>query len=391
MAKLTGKEIKDVLGLSGIFGLRMLGLFLVLPVLSVHALGLEGATPMLAGLSVGIYGLAQTVFQVPFGMISDRFDRKSVVAAGLLLFMAGSVLCALAESAQALIAGRFLQGAGAIASVIIAMVADRTRDEVRGRAMALIGISVGLSFGFGILMGPMLAVKIGVPAIFWAIALSGLAAIVYLYTLLPAVKERPQSVITRAKLGELLRHGDLLRLDALMFVLHLGMTAVFVVGPVLMLEHWDKQELWKVYLPMILAGGGLMFPAVALAEKRNAMKSLVGAGIVVMAAGYGLLALSAGSAGLVAAGMIVFFVGFNFIEPALPSLVTRVAPADLRGTAVGFFNMSQFFGAFCGGAVGGWFLGASRESLFWVLLGLCVPWVFALAGFKPPPPRKRSA
>lgn len=368
----------------------MLGLFLVLPVLSIHAREL-GASPMLAGLSVGIYGLSQTVFQVPFGMLSDRFDRKAVVAAGLLLFMAGSVMCALAETAPMLLIGRFLQGSGAIASVIISMVADRTRDEVRGRAMALIGVSVGLSFGVGILMGPILSVKIGVPAIFWGIALTGLLAIIYLYTVLPGVVERPQSVITRKKLSQLLRHRDLLFLDALMFILHLGMTAVFVVGPILMLEHWPKEELWKVYLPMILAGGGLMFPAVGIAEKKNAMKGLIVSGIVISAVGFVLLALSSGSATLVAAGMIVYFVGFNFIEPALPSLVTRVAPTELRGTAVGIFNMCQFFGAFCGGALGGWFLGASPPTLFWVLLALCLPWSITLAGFTAPPPRKRAA
>ncbi|OIO06627.1 MAG: hypothetical protein AUJ52_11960 [Elusimicrobia bacterium CG1_02_63_36] len=390
MAKLTGQEVKDVLGLSGIFGLRMLGLFLVLPVLSIHAREL-GATPMLAGLSVGIYGLAQTLLQVPFGTLSDRFDRKSVVAVGLLLFVAGSVVCASARTPAVLVAGRFLQGAGAIASVIIAMVADRTRDEVRGRAMALIGMSVGVSFGFGILLGPVLSVKFGVPAIFWGIAASGLFAIVYLYAVLPPVEERPQSPATWAKSLELLAHRDLLCLDALMFVLHLGMTAVFVVGPFLMLEHWTKPELWKIYLPMILAGGGLMFPAVAVAEIRNAMKGLIGAGIAVSAVGFLLLALSAGSASLVAAGMIVYFVGFNFIEPALPSLVTRVAPVQLRGTAVGLFNMSQFFGAFCGGAAGGWFLGHARNALFWSLLGLCVPWLLALWGFTAPAPRKKSA
>lgn len=390
MAKLTGREMKDVVGLSGIFMLRMLGLFLVLPVLSVYARDL-GATAMMAGLSVGIYGLAQTILQVPFGMLSDRFDRKKVVAVGLLLFVAGSVVCALARTPATLVAGRFLQGAGAIASVIIAMVADRTRDEVRGMAMAVIGISVGISFGFGILLGPVLSVKFGVPAIFWGIAASGLFGIGYLFFVLPPVEERPQSPVTWEKFVRLLGHRDLLCLDALMFLLHSGMTAVFVVGPFLMLEHWTKPELWKIYLPMIVAGGGLMFPAVAVAEIRNAMKGLIGAGIAVSAIGYLILALSAGSAALVASGMVVYFVGFNFIEPALPSLVTRVAPEELRGTAVGLFNMSQFFGAFCGGAAGGWFLGHARYALFWTLLALCVPWCLALWGFTAPPPRKKPA
>jgi MFS family permease len=372
---LTGRELRDVAGLSGIFALRLLGLFMLMPVLSVYALSLNGSTPMLAGMAVGAYAISQLVLQVPFGMLSDRWGRKKVIALGLAIYAAGSVVAAMSTSIHGLLLGRFLQGSGSIASVVIAMVADITREEVRGRAMAVVGMSIGASFAAGFLLGPVLGARYGVASLFWLLASLDTLAIFYLTFVIPAPAHIKKTGVSAAQLETILKDRNLTGLDALMFLLHLSMTSVFVVTPVLLHETWTNQELWKVYLPMILAGGLLMLPAMAYAESKKRLKLLLASGIAVCFVGECLLAAAAIDQRYVVAGIIVFFVGFNFIEPGLPSLVTRFAPSALRGTSVGVFNMSQFLGAACGGALGGFFLGHGRYGLYLMLAALCLPWM----------------
>ncbi|MBI3299233.1 MAG: MFS transporter [Elusimicrobia bacterium] len=388
---LTALELRNVAGLSGIFALRMLGLFLVLPVLSVHALTLEGATPMLAGMAVGFYGLSQTLFTVPMGLLSDRWGRKPVIAAGLLVYAAGSVVAATAAGIVPLLIGRFIQGAGAISSAVIALAADLTREEVRGRAMAVIGISIGASFALGFAVGPVMSAHWGVPSLFWSTAALDLVAILYLVTMVPTpVVEKPLE-LTRAHVGAILRDRNLFSLDLLMFILHTSLTAVWVVTPRLLMAHWDRRQMWHVYLPMILIAGLVMLPAVGVAEAKGKLKALLFAGVGVSAAGSLIMALSDGRAVMTAVGLVVFFTGFNLIEPVLPSLVTRFAPRELRGTAVGVFNTSQFLGAFCGGALGGFFLGHGRYGLYWAQLALCLPWAWAAFRLDDPPARPAPA
>lgn len=395
---LTRQEWRGLLGLTGIFSLRMLGLFLVLPVLSPYALGLEGATPFLAGMAVGAYGLSQTALQVPLGLLSDRWGRKGVLALGLALFALGSAWAAWSTDIMGLILGRLLQGSGAIASVVIAMVADVTREEVRTRAMAVVGVSIGLSFAAGFLFGPVLAARWGVPLLFWLMAAMSVVAILYLPLFLPSPRPSHRGEISLRQFRRILADRNLVCLDILMFLLHLGMTGVFVVTPVLLAHVFVARDLWKVYVPMILLGGGVMLPAMAYAERKKRLRELLVAGIGVAAIGYGMLGFSSGRPALLVAGLIVYFIGFNLLEPALPSLVTRFAPANLRATSAGFFSMSQCMGAFCGGAVGGLFLGGAPHWLYGCLLIGCLPWCLAAgrmddprlireARFKAPPSR----
>ena len=386
---LTAREMRDVAGLSGIFSLRLLGLFLVLPVLSAYALKLEGATPFLAGVAVGLYGLAQTIMQVPFGMLSDRLGRKPVIAAGLLIYAAGSIIAATSDGIVGLLLGRFCQGAGAIASVVVAMIADLTRDEVRGRAMAFVGISIGMSFALGFIAGPIIAAHKGVPAIFWLVAALDLAAIGYVVAFVPGVPPKRSASVSFGDLGAIVKDRNLSALDMVMFLMHMGLTAVWVVTPLLLLEHWQRRDMWHIYLPMIILAGLIMLPSVGIAEAKKRLRTLIGVGMVVSAAGMLLLALSPGRPMVTAAGLIVYFIGFNLMEPVLPSLVTRFAPEELRGTAVGVFNMSQFLGAFCGGALGGFFLGHGRFGLYWALLALCIPWAWAASRLEAPPVRAK--
>ncbi len=387
---LTNEELFHVGGLSGIFALRLLGLFLLLPVLSVYALHLSGATPFLAGLAVGFYGLAQTSMQVPSGMLSDRFGRKPVIVLGLLIYATGSVVAATSHGIYGLLLGRFLQGMGAISSAVLALIADLTRDEVRGRAMAMVGISIGVSFALGFALGPILAAKHGVPFLFWVVAGLDLLGIVYLLTFVPSRPSKRASAVALKDLGVVLGDRNLVTLDGVMFLLHMGLTAVWVVTPTILLEHWDQSRVWRVYLPMIVLAGGIMLPAMGFAEAKQRLRTMLGAGLALAAAGLLVLALAPGHPYTAAWGLTVYFVGFNLMEPVLPSLVSRFAPEELRGSAMGIFNMSQFLGAFCGGALGGFALGHGRYVLYWILLAACLPWAWLASRVEAPPRRKAA-
>ncbi|MDE2236801.1 MAG: MFS transporter [Elusimicrobia bacterium] len=385
---MTNEEMRHVGGLSGIFALRLLGLFLVLPVLSIYALGLRGATPFLAGLAVGFYGLAQTGMQLPFGMLSDRFGRKPVIVAGLLIYVVGSVVAALSHGIYGLLLGRFMQGMGAIASVLLALIADLTREEVRGRAMAFVGISIGLSFTLGFVLGPILAARHGVPFLFWILAGLDSFAVFYLLTFIPTCPPKRAAAVKLKDLGVDLGDRNLVCLDGVMFLLHLGLTAIWVVTPAILLQHWDRHDIWRVYLPMILLAGFIMLPAMGFAEAKQRLRTLLAAGLLLAGAGFLILALAPGRPLAAAGGLIVYFIGFNLMEPCLPSLVSRFAPEDLRGSAMGLFNMSQFMGAFCGGALGGFALGHGRYVLYWMLLAACLPWAWLASRVEAPPRRK---
>ena len=384
---LTREELGHVFGLSGIFALRLLGLFLVLPVLSIYAKDLRGATPFLAGLAVGLYGLAQMCLQLPFGLLSDRFGRKPMIAVGLAIYAGGSVVAALSTSIWGLMLGRFIQGSGAISSVVLALIADLTREEVRGRAMAVVGISIGVSFTLGFVLGPLLSARYGTPFLFWLVACLDSLAIAYLMLRVPNPPPRQASAGFTTGLSVVMKDRNLSALNATMFLLHMGLTAVWVVTPSLLLEHWARKDMWHVYLPMILLAGGIMLPAMGLAEAKQRLRTLLAAGMAVAAVGMLVLGLSPGAPQLTAIGLVIFFVGFNLMEPVLPSLVSRFAPAERRGGAMGMFNMSQFFGAFVGGATGGYFLGHGRFGLYWTLLALCVPWAWAASRLEAPPAR----
>jgi MFS family permease len=381
-SSLTGLERRAVAGLTGIFAFRMLGLFLVLPVFALYARDLEGHTPFLVGLALGIYGLTQAVLQIPFGMASDRLGRKPVIAAGLLIFAAGSVVAAVADDIYAVVIGRALQGAGAIGAAVIALVADSTREESRSRAMAVIGISVGASFALSLVLGPALNNAIGVPGIFWLTAVLGVAGIgivgFWVPTPAPIQTNAPAERVP-ANFLRVLRDPQLLRFDFGILVLHATLTALFVVVPVALLDYgaMPVDTHWKIYLPVILISAALLFPLLALSEE-HARAGFAGLILIVVVSQITLFAGFGSLPGL-AAGMLIFFVGFNVLEASLPALISKTAPAEAKGTAIGVYSTSQFLGAFFGGAVGGWLHGSfGIRSVFVFTTALLMIWFYVV-------------
>ncbi len=378
-------EIRAALSLSSVYALRMLGLFMILPVFALYAADLEGVTPTLTGLAIGIYGLTQAVLQIPAGLLSDRIGRKPVIIGGLLVFAAGSVVAALADSMLVVILGRALQGAGAIAAAIMALAADLTREQHRIKAMALIGMSIGLSFALALVLGPVLNDWVGVPGIFAITAVLALGGILVVLFVVPQpVVSRPHRVAEAipAQFGRVLRQTQLLRLDFGILMLHAILTASFVVLPLVLRDQAGVAASvhWKIYLPVLVCSVLAMLPLIVLAERRGRTRPVFLFAIALLiAAELGLFFLPVTLFSVVFM-MFVFFTAFNLLESMLPSLVSRIAPADCRGTAMGFYSSSQFFGAFLGGALGGAlhqhfgthavFLCSALGALLWLLLAL---------------------
>jgi len=356
---MTGNERRAASSLAAIVALRMLGLFLIFPVFALYAEGLEEVTPFLVGMAIGVYGLTQAVFQIPFGMLSDRFGRKPVIAAGLLLFAFGSVVAALSDNIWGVIAGRALQGSGAVAAAVMALAADLTREEQRTKAMAIIGMTIGFAFMVALVVGPVLDHWIGVQGIFWLIGVLAILGIVLLFVLVPnpvesRVHRDAEPVL--GQFGRVLRDRGLLRLDFGILTLHMMLTALFLVVPLELrdLGGLPSQRHWLVYLPVLLVSVMFMVPLIIQAERHGRMRAVfVGAVALLTLAQIGL---AFGVSGLwsMAVWLTLLFTGFNILEATLPSLVSRMAPADSKGTAMGIYSTSQFGGAFIGGMIGGW-------------------------------------
>lgn len=365
----------------------MLGLFLLLPVFAVAARGLPGGTdPAKVGLAMGIYGLTQAILQIPFGLASDRWGRRPVVLLGLALFVVGSVMCALSPNVFWITIGRAVQGAGAISAAITAWIADATRDEVRTRAMAMVGASIGVSFAVSLIAAPLLVGWWGLPGLFWTITCLGVLSFAVARWWVPVVPLSSNRTMRGAKPSQVFLHGDLLRLNFGVFCLHLIQVSLFVVVPSLLarLDGLDVHDLWEVYLPVILVSFVLMVPVVFLAERYRAHRAaLIGAvaGLVVV---LGLMDWGKGSFHAMLALLTLFFVMFNVLEALQPSLVSRVAPAAYKGLALGFYNTSQAAGLFCGGAVGGILASHSGPgAVFLAVAGLSVAWLAVSWGLKP--------
>ncbi|MGB0237883.1 MAG: MFS transporter [Cycloclasticus sp.] len=365
MADLSGQtsvmseqEKRASLGLAGIFSMRMLGLFMILPVMALYTEHLEGITPVLLGLSISIYGLTQALLQIPFGLMSDRFGRKKIITIGLLLFLIGSVVAAMSTTIYGIIMGRALQGSGAVAAAIMALAADLTLEQNRTKIMATIGISIGISFGVAMVLGPVLASVIGLQGIFWFTALLAAAGIFLLYNVVPEAKNiavHKDAEPIPALMGKVLKDTQLLRLDFGIFCLHLVMTAMFVVLPLLMRGKLGlaAENHWMVYLPVLGLSVVAMVPFIIIAEKKRKMKLVFVSAIATLSlASLGLYLFSGSLWGMVAS-LFVFFTAFNLLEASLPSLISKIAFAGGKGTAMGVYSSSQFFGAFCGGLMGG--------------------------------------
>lgn len=388
---MTVAERRATVALAGIYALRMLGLFLILPVFALYAREhLAGATPILIGLAIGAYGLTQALLQIPFGMLSDRFGRKPVIIGGLLIFALGSVVAALSDSIAGVIIGRALQGSGAIAAAVMALAADLTRDEQRTKVMAAIGTTIGLSFAFALVMGPILDNWIGVPGIFWLTAVLALGGIALLKFGVPQPVQSRFHRETEAAPGQLkvvLGHAALLRLNGGVLILHMLLTASFVALPFALndVAGLAPRHHWYVYLPVVLLAMAVMVPFVLIAEKKRRMKEVFVAAIalLVMAqAGLGFFHQSALAIGLL---LFVFFTGFNVLEATLPSWISKIAPAANRGAAMGAFSTAQFIGAFLGGVTGGYLYqsyGLSSVFLFCALMAGV--WLLFMLGMPAP-------
>ena len=375
--------------LSGVYALRMLGMFLVLPVLALYAATLPGAenNKALVGLAMGMYGLTQAVCQLPLGMASDKFGRKKVIYIGLIVFAAGSFLAAAADSLPMLVAARAIQGAGAVSAAVTALLADLTRDEVRTRAMAMIGLSIGLTFSVSLVAAPVLAEWIGVPGLFVLTGILTVASIGVVAWLTPNPEQSKLHEDAQAqpsRMGEVLKNRQLLSLDFGIFALHAAQMALFTALPFAMLGlGLDKVQHWKVYLPATLIGLVLMVPLIIVGETRNKLKQVFLLGIACIAVAQIGLLFGLHSIWLIAACLVVYFIGFNVLEASLPSMVSKIAPSDLKGTAMGVYNTMQSIGLFVGGACGGLlfqhygfdgvFAFCSVLMLLWLVVALLAP------------------
>jgi len=381
---MTRTEIRASASLASIFALRMLGLFLILPVFAVHAQGMPGGeSATMVGLALGIYGLTQSIGQIPFGVASDRYGRKRVIVIGLLLFTLGSFVAAAAPDIVWVIVGRALQGAGAISAAVTAFIADATREQHRTKAMAMVGVSIGLTFALSLVAAPPLYALIGMSGIFSLTGILALLAIWVVWKVTPAAPVLPRE---RVRLREVVRDPELLRLNFGVFALHMTQMAMFVVVPTLLVQHsgLPLPSHWKIYLPVVLLSFVFMLPPIFIGEKRGKMKQ-------VFVAAVGLLLLVQAAMWLtVTRGwthwlvltllLLAFFVAFNILEACQPSLVSRIAPAASKGAALGVYNTLMSLGLFCGGAVGGYltqnggpahvFVLGTVLALAWLVLAL---------------------
>ena len=384
------QEFRAAGALAAVFSVRLLGLFMIYPVFAAYAERLNGATPYLIGEALGIYGLTQGLLQIPFGLLSDRFGRKVMIVLGLLLFGLGSAVAALSSSIGGVIVGRALQGGGAVGSVILALVADLTKEENRTKAMALVGVTIGASFMIAIVLGPIVSHFVGVPGIFWLMVALALVGIAITQLLVPSprlVRVHRDAEAVPALIGAVLRDKELLRLDIGIFALHAMLTASFLVVPALLRGTLGlpAQDQWIVYFPVLLASVALMLPGIIVAEKYRRMKGVFVGAVAVLAASQMMLYLGATNLYVVLAALVVFFSAFNVLEASLPSLVTKAAPPDAKGTAMGLYSSLQFLGIFVGGVVGGYAHqhgGDSAVFVFTIVMALC--WLFAAATMAQP-------
>ncbi len=388
--KMNEVEKTAAVSLAAIFAMRMIGLFMILPVFSLYASELSGSTPFLIGLAISAYGLTQAIFQIPFGLMSDRFGRKRMILIGLALFAAGSVVAALSSSIEGVIVGRALQGSGAIAAAVMALAADLTREEHRTKVMATIGISIGLAFGISMVLGPVISQWSGLSGLFWLtmlLAFGGMLVVLFF------VPNPVQSTLHRdagtipAQFSSVLKHAELLRLDFGIFILHLVLTAGFVVLPLSLRDEGGviPADHWLVYLPVMVVAVIAMVPLVIMAEKKRKMKGVFLTAItLVILAELGFMQFHANLTGLVLF-MIVFFTGFNLLEAVLPSMISKVAPPESKGTAMGVYSSSQFLGAFVGGISGGYLYGEQGISAVFLLCAVVMTvWLLVASSMKPP-------
>ena len=384
------QEFRAAAALAAVFSVRLLGLFMIYPVFAAYAGTLAGANPYLIGEALGIYGLSQGLLQIPFGLLSDRIGRKVMIVLGLVLFGAGSAVAAISTTIGGVIIGRALQGAGAVGSVILALVADLTGEDSRTAAMAMVGITIGASFLVALLAGPVVANFIGVAGIFWlmvALALVGIAITQFVVPSPPRLRVHRDAETVPALFGAVLRDRELLRLDIGIFALHAMLTASFLVVPDLLRGTVGVavHDQWIVYLPVLLVSIAAMVPAIIVAEKYRRMKGVFIGAVITLVASQIMLFYGSGDVFVLLAALIVFFSAFNVMEASLPSLISKVAPPDVKGTAMGVYSSLQFLGIFVGGIIGGVaHQHGGSAGVFVLTTVLAVIWLMAAAGMAQP-------
>ena len=371
--RMSPSELRASIGLAAIFGLRMLGMFVILPVFAIYAEHLRGGDNLtLVGVAIGAYGLTQAILQIPFGWLSDRWGRKPVIYWGLLVFAAGSFVAATADSIYVVIFGRILQGAGAISAVVIALAADLTREQHRTKAMAMIGSMIGFTFALSLVASPWLNALIGVPGIFALTGVLSLAAIGVVHSVVPAAPPPAAATADAAGFLPLLRDGELARLNFGIFALHAVLMALFIVVPLSLRETGLAVGLhWQVYLPVMLGSFVVMVPPVVIAERRGRIKAVFAGAIGVLLAGHLAMPWLLGSTAAIVVFLLVFFSAFNVLEAMLPSLTSKLAPPGAKGAAMGIYSSVQFLGTFVGAASGGFLFhrwGANGVFVFDVAL-----------------------
>ncbi|AGR76897.1 MFS transporter [Aliarcobacter butzleri] len=368
--------IKSVMPLSFIIALRFFGLFIVLPVISVYALSLDGANATLVGIVVGGYALTQVVFQVPFGVMSDKLGRKGTIITGLLLFAIGSLICAIATDIYTLMLGRLLQGSGAIGAVVTAMISDLVKEHERSKAMALMGSFIGLAFAIAMLAGPLIGGFIGVPVLFY---ITMFLALISIYILIKKVPNPPIITHTyndKLRLSDVLGNTNINRMNITNFLQKALMTFAFLVIPIILTKTygWEKKELWYVYLPAMIFGLLSMAPAAIIAEKKGKFKEILALGILFFIISYLVIGFSSSSVVFVI-GVVIFFIGFNMHEPIMQSLASKFAKVHQRGSVLGVFNSFGYLGTFVGGLLGGIMLDNLNLSTFSIIIAvICVLW-----------------
>jgi MFS family permease len=378
---------KQILPLSSIIALRFFGLFIVLPVLSIYALEMPNSTPFLAGLVVGGYALTQAVFQVPFGVLSDRIGRKKTLLFGLLIFITGSVICAMSDNIYMLMFGRFMQGAGAIGSVVSAMIADLVKEEQRAHAMAIMGGTIAISFAVAMIVAPIVGGTYGIDKLFWLTAILSVMAIAILFTKVP----QPPKIVhsysqEESKMIDMFKDKSLTRMYVT-FLFHSSiMTMAFFIIPVVMVDTlenggfgWEKTELWKVYLPAMIFGLLAMGPAAVFGEKYGKGREIFIISIISIL--FGFLAMGFGDTPFVfIVGVVLFFIGFNMFEPLLQSFVSKFAKVHQKGAALGVANTFAYTGIFFGGILAGYIMQHyDRETLSLIVVGISILWILWVA------------
>lgn len=392
-SSLNSREKRAAVSLASVFAFRMLGLFMLMPVLAIYGQELEGFSPIWIGFAIGAYGLTQAVLQIPMGRLSDKIGRKKVIVGGLAVFALGSVIAALAESIQMVTVGRALQGMGAIASALLAFASDLSRDEQRPKVMAVIGMSIGMSFAFAMLLGPIVAASWGIAGVFWLTAILAVCGIFIVTMLVPsAINKAPKgdTLASFSDIKKLIKHPQLARLNAGVLLLHLTLTTIFVVLPSqLIKDGLVAENHWQLYIPVLFLAFFLMVPVMIVAIKKEKEKQAFIGSVMVLIVSMLSMSMWANSVVGIAVCMLLYFVAFNFLEATMPALVSRIAPASQKGSAMGGYSSSQFLGAFLGGMLGGYVAQTtSTQAVFAAAALVGVIWLIIAWKMQVPPKSK---